>query len=140
MSLADQLIARIRGEGRPAPPPRGGATAHGGASLEHLGLFLFVGVMLAGGLLSALFGRKLGSLVTAAAAGGLAWWLSASLLVAAGAAVLSVLVVGVFGVGTVLQLVAMGVGRGGGGGGRGGGGFSSGGGGDFGGGGASGRW
>jgi uncharacterized protein len=101
-------------------------------------MFLFVGVMVVGGLLSAVFGRKLGSLVTGIAAGGMAWWLSASVLLAAGAAVAAVLVVGVFGIGTVLQLVAMGMGRGGGGGG--GGGFSSGGGGDFGGGGASGRW
>jgi uncharacterized protein len=132
----DLLMARIRGEALPAPAPRGGRPGSAKLSLEQMGMFLFVGVMAVGGLLSAVLGRKAGSLLTAAAAGGMAWWLSASLLLALGAAVAAVLMVGVFGVGTVLRMVAMGVGRGGGGGG----GFSSGGGGDFGGGGASGRW
>ena len=102
-------------------------------------MFLFVGVLAVGGLLSAIVGRKLAARFTAVAAGGMAWWLSASLLLALGAAFITVLVVGVFGVGTLLQIIASNAGRGGGGGG-GGGGFSSGGGGDFGGGGASGRW
>ena len=132
----DQLIARIRGEALPLPGRSGKVSD--GLPLEQLGMFLFVGVMVVGGLLSAVLGRKLGSLLTGLAAGGVAWWLSASLLLAAGAAFAAVIVVGVLGIGTVLQLVAMGIGRGGGGGG--GGGFSSGGGGDFGGGGASGRW
>ena len=134
----DQLMARIKGEGLPVPglgAPGGGS--RGGLPLQELGMFLFVGVLAVGGLLSALFGRKLASLFTAVAAGGAAWWLSASLLLALGAAVATVLVVGVFGVGTVVKIIAMTAGRGGGGGG---GGFSSGGGGDFGGGGASGRW
>lgn len=134
----DLLMARIRGEALPVPAPRAGPAGGGRLSIEQFGIFLFIGVMALGGLLSAVLGRRLGALATAAAAGGAAWWLSASLLLATGAAVAAVLVVGVFGVGTVLRLVAMGVGRGGGGGG--GGGFSSGGGGDFGGGGASGRW
>jgi len=133
----DLLMARIRGEALSAPAPRGGAAGGGRPRIEQIGMFLFIGVMALGGVLSAVFGRKLAALATAAAAGGAAWWISASLLLAAGAAVAAVLVVGVFGVGTVLRLVAMGAGRGGGGGG---GGFSSGGGGDFGGGGASGRW
>lgn len=141
----DQLMARIRGEGLPAPTPRGGGRDQG-LAFDQLAMFFFVGVLLAGGLLSAVFGRRLGSVITAGAAGGLAWWLSASLLLAVGAALATVLLVGVMGIGTVLRLVAMGAGRGGGGGfgsgggGGGGGGFSSGGGGDFGGGGASGRW
>jgi uncharacterized protein len=135
----DQLMARITGESLPAPTPRGGSQGRGGGMpLEQMGMFLFVGVMAVGGLLSAVLGRKVGSLLTAVAAGGMAWWLSASLLLALGAAVAAVVMVGVLGIGTVLRLVAMGAGRGGGGGG--GGGFSSGGGGDFGGGGASGRW
>jgi len=136
----DQLMARIKGEALPAP--RGGAPGgdrRGGLPLQELGMFLFVGVLAVGGLLSAIFGRKLAALFTAVAAGGMAWWLSASLLLALGAAFITVLVVGVFGVGTLLQIIASNAGRGGGGGG-GGGGFSSGGGGDFGGGGASGRW
>ena len=140
----DLLVARIRGEGLPAPAAaaaRGGQGVGGGLPLEQFGMFLFIGVMVVGGVLSAVLGRKAGSVLTAVAAGGAAWWLSASVLLAAGAAVTAVLLVGVFGIGTVLRLVAMGAGRGGGGyGGGGGGGFSSGGGGDFGGGGASGRW
>ena len=139
----DLLMARIRGEGLPAPASpavRGGQGVGGGLPLEQFGMFLFIGVMVVGGVLSAVLGRKAGSVLTAVAAGGAAWWLSASVLLAAGAAVAAVLMVGVFGIGTVLRLLAMGAGRGGGGGGGGGGGFSSGGGGDFGGGGASGRW
>ena len=132
----DMLMARIRGEGLPAPAARGAQPVAGSLPLEQFGMFLFIGVMVVGGVLSAVIGRKAGSLLTAVAAGGAAWWLSASVLLAAGAAVGAVLLVGVFGIGTVLRLVAMGAGRGGGGGG----GFSSGGGGDFGGGGASGRW
>ena len=134
----DGLMARVRGEGLPAPAARGGQ-APGKAPLEQMGLVVFAGLLLAGGLLSAVVGRKAGSVLTAAAAGGAAWWLGAGLLMAAGAAVAAVVVVGVVGVGNVLQLLLMMSGRGGGGGG-GGGGFSSGGGGDFGGGGASGRW
>ncbi|MDE2276774.1 MAG: TPM domain-containing protein [Burkholderiales bacterium] len=134
----DLLIARIRGEDLPAPAARG-AGAPPAVPFQQSLMFFFVGVMVVGGLLSAVLGRRLGSVLTAVASGGLAWWLGAGVLMALGAALATVLVVGVLGVGTVLQLVAMGMGRGGGGGG-GGGGFSSGGGGDFGGGGASGRW
>jgi uncharacterized protein len=137
----DQLMARIKGEGLPAPTPRGGQrSSSSGLPSEQMLIFFFVGVAVVGGLLSAVFGRALGSVVTAGAAGGVAWWLGAGVLMAVGAGIVTLLVVGVFGIGTVLQLVAMGAGRGGGGGGGGGGGFSSGGGGDFGGGGASGRW
>lgn len=136
----DQLMARIKGEGLPAPGERSsGGGKPGGLPLQELGMFLFVGVLAVGGLLSAIFGRKLAALFTAVAAGGAAWWLSASLLLAMGAAIATVVVVGLLGVGTVVKIIAMSAGRGGGGGG-GGGGFSSGGGGDFGGGGASGRW
>ena len=134
----DQLMARINGEGLPKPGARSPGGGGSGLPLQQLGMFLFVGVLAVGGLLSAIFGRKLASVFTAVAAGGAAWWLGAGLLMAIGAAVATVLVVGVFGVGTVVQIIAMTAGRGGGGGG--GGGFSSGGGGDFGGGGASGRW
>jgi uncharacterized protein len=136
----DQLMARIRGEGLPAPAARG-ASRDTGIPFDQLMMFLFIGVPVVGGVLSLIFGRKLAAVVTAGAAGGLAWWISTSLLLALGAALATVVVVGVLGVGTVLRMVAMGAGRGGGGlGGGGGGGFSSGGGGDFGGGGASGRW
>jgi uncharacterized protein len=132
----DQLMARIKGENLPLPTPRGGRPATG-MGLEQMGIFLFIGVALIGSLLTRLFGRGLGSLLTAGAAGGLAWVFTASLLMAVGAGIAAVLLVGVFGVGTVLRGLMMMSGRGGGGGG---GGFSSGGGGDFGGGGASGHW
>ena len=135
----DRLTARIRGEGLPVPAPRGApGSARGERPLEQIGLMVFVGVLALGGLLSAVLGRSVGSVITAVAAGGAAWWLGAGLLLAGLAALAAVLVVGVVGVGNVIQLLLMA--RGGGGGGGGGGGFSSGGGGDFGGGGASGRW
>jgi uncharacterized protein len=136
----DRLAARIRGEGLPAPAARGGNTARPGSlPLQELGLLVFGGVLALGGLLSAVLGRGPGSLITAVAAGGVAWWLGAGLLLAILAAVVALVVVGLVGVGNVLRLLLSARG-GGGGGGRGGGGFSSGGGGDFGGGGASGRW
>jgi len=157
----DQLMARIRGEGLPAPvAPRGNAQP--GLQLDQLGMFLFVGVPILGTVLTGLFGRKLGALLTAGAAGGLGWWFTASLLLAAGAGIAALVVVGVLGIGSALRGAGLGR-RGGlphiggwggggygggsgggfggfGGGSSGGGGFSSGGGGDFGGGGASGRW
>lgn len=141
-AAVNQLMARIRGEGLPAPAPRAGpGAARKGLPLDQLALMVFVGVMLLGGLLSAVLGRGPGSVLTAVAAGGAAWWLGAGLLLALLAAVAAVVVVGVVGVGNVLRLVLMARGGGGGfGGGGHGGGFSSGGGGDFGGGGASGRW
>jgi uncharacterized protein len=142
-AAVDALMARIRGEGLPAPGPRGlPASGGSGMPLQQMALVVFVGVLLAGGVLSAVVGRPLGSMVTAAAAGGATWWLGAGLALAAGAAVAAVVIVGLIGVGNVLRLLLMMAsnGRGGGGGGGGGGGFSSGGGGDFGGGGASGRW
>jgi uncharacterized protein len=133
----DQLMARIRGENLPAPQPRGGAP-HGASNLGDLGLAPFIVVFVVGSLLAKLLGRKLGSLLSAVAAAGLAWWMTASLLLAIGAAFAAVILVGVLGIGGALRLLG-GI-RMGGGGGGGGGGFSSGGGGDFGGGGASGRW
>jgi uncharacterized protein len=149
----DALMARIQGEGLPAPVARPGAGQ--GLQLEELLMFFFIGVPIIGSVLTGIFGRKLGSVVTAGAAGGLGWWLTASVLVAAGAAVVSLVVVGLFGVGSALSrssrgrnlphIGGWGGGWGGGGGGSwggggGGGGFSSGGGGDFGGGGSSGSW
>ena len=136
-AAVDQLMARVRGEGLPTPAPRAGpGGARGAQSLEQVGLMVFVGVLALGGLLSAVLGRSVGSVITAVAAGGAAWWLGTGLLLAGLAALGAVLVVGVIGVGNVVQLLLMARGGGGGGGG----GFSSGGGGDFGGGGASGRW
>ena len=157
-AAVDQLSARIRGEGLPTPKARGGRGGGGGLQLDQLLLFFFIGVPLVGSVLTRVFGRKLGSVVTAGAAGGLGWLLSTSVLIAAGAGVAALVVVGLLGVGSAIgglgrrggslggglpHIGGWGGGFGGGGGGfggGGGGGFSSGGGGDFGGGGASGSW
>jgi uncharacterized protein len=147
----DAVFDLVRSEKLPggtgaATPRPARAPADDGGLWQTLALFLFVGVPVVGGVLTAIFGRKLGSLLTAGALGGLGWVLSTSLLVAAGAALLALLLVGVMGVGSRRGgLVTPGYGGWGGGSGGGwsggsDGGFSSGGGGDFGGGGASGRW
>jgi uncharacterized protein len=162
----DALMARIRGEGLPEPARRSpGAAADDGFQVEDLLAFLFVAVPVAGGLLSAMVGRKLGALLTGGAAGGVVWWVTQSLLLGVGAGVVGLLVVGVLGLGSALRGLGGQGGRrsrgdrsgpvvfgdggwsrggggwsGSGGGGGGFGGFSSGGGGDFGGGGAGGSW
>ena len=146
-AAVDKLSARIAGEALPEPAPKSGGANRGmgGFDLQDLAIFLFVGVPIAGAVLTAVFGRKLGSLVTGAAVGGLGWWLTTSLLVAGGAGLVALFLVGVMGLGSrggrASGPILWGGGGGGGfGGGGGGGGFSSGGGGDFGGGGASGDW
>jgi uncharacterized protein len=151
-SAIDRLDKAISGEGLPAPTSQGaGGQAHhgmlGGFDIQDLAIFLFVGVPIAGALLTGIFGRKFGSVLTGGAIGGIAWLLTTSALVAGGAGLVALFLVGVVGMGSG-RLGGMGGpiiwggggfgGRGGGGGG--GGGFSSGGGGDFGGGGASGSW
>jgi uncharacterized protein len=150
-AAVDQLAARIRGEALPAPGAQGARTSGGadGPGWEALAMFFFIGVPVVGALLTGMFGRVFGSMLTGVAAGGLGWLFSASLLLAGLAAAVAVVLVGVLGIGSA------GGGRGGrggsgggpvifggggGGGWSGGGGFSSGGGGDFGGGGASGSW
>ncbi len=152
-AAVDALMARVRGEGLPAPAARGGG-AGSGIQIEQLLMFFFIGVPVIGSVLTGVFGRKFGSLLTAGAAGGLGWWLTTSLLLAAGAGVVALFVVGIMGIGSALRgsnrgssLPHIGGWGGGGGGGwgggsssGGGGGFSSGGGGDFGGGGSSGSW
>ncbi len=142
----DQLSARIRGENLPLPSAPGQGST-GGAQWSDLALFFLLGVPVVGALLTGVLGRKLGTLATSAGAGGLAWLASASLLVAGGAAVVALVLVGVLGLGAMRRGGGVGGfppviwgGGGWGGGGGGGGGFSSGGGGDFGGGGASGGW
>jgi uncharacterized protein len=156
----DALMARLKGEHLPVPTAPGRGAADTGFEWEELAMFFFIGVPLAGGVLSSVLGRKLGSLVTAGGAGTLAWWLSASVLIGSLAGVVALLLVGVMGIGAVrgggrggfsggrrggggvppIIWGGGGFGGGGGGGGGDGGGFSSGGGGDFGGGGASGDW
>ncbi|HET6598896.1 MAG TPA: TPM domain-containing protein [Burkholderiaceae bacterium] len=148
-SAIDAIDARISGEGlaEPTPGERGGANRGArGFDLNDLAIFMFIGVPIVGALLTSLFGRKLGSLFTGAAVGGIGWWLTTSLLVAGGAGLVGLFLVGVMGVGSGRggriggPVIWGGGGFGGRGGGFGGGGFGSGGGGDFGGGGASGGW
>lgn len=144
----DALIARIKGEGLPEPQQRPSGPQDG--SWQELLMFFFVAVPVIGGILSKVLGRKLGALLTAGGAGAAAWIVSASLLIAGAAALLTLLVVGVLGIGALQRGLGRGPrhgggpiiwgGGGGGGFGGGGGGFGSGGGGDFGGGGASGDW
>jgi len=147
----DRLDARIGNEGLPEPAAPGAKTPPSGQgfNLQDLAIFLFVAVPVIGAVLTGIFGRKLGSLATGVAAGGMGWWLSASIAIAAGAGILALILVGIMGSGASRRGRSSGgpvIFGGGGGGGwgssdsGGGGGFSSGGGGDFGGGGASGDW
>lgn len=152
----DQLAARIRGEALPTPAqaPRDGPASADAGGWQDFGLFFLLAVPVIGAVLTGLFGRKLGSLLTGAGAGGLAWLTTSSLLIGGLAVVIAIVLVGVLGIGSsrrrgrgrggfippIIWGGGGGSGWGGGGGGGGGGGFSSGGGGDFGGGGASGSW
>lgn len=141
----ERLMGLVRGEGLPPPGPQGRASAQDGFGLDDLAVFLFVGVPIVGGVLTAIFGRKLGSLLTGAGAGGLGALLTGSIGLGLVAALIALLLVIVMGVGAPGRSGRSGGpviwgGGGWGGGHGGGGGFSSGGGGDFGGGGASGRW
>ena len=147
----DRIDAAIGGEGLPEPQSQGANRGASGFDLEDMVMFMFIGVPIVGAVLTGVMGRKLGSLATAGVAGGIGWWITASLLAAGGAALVALVLVGVMGVGAGRRGGGGGYGGGpviwGGGGGGGsswgggdGGGFSSGGGGDFGGGGASGDW
>lgn len=147
-AAVDQLAALVRGEALPAPEPQRQGKRKGGIGLEELAMFFFVGVPIIGAVFTGVLGRKLGSVATGGAAGAIAWFVGASLLLAGVAGVIAVVLVGVMGVGAagrrgggVPPIIWGGGGGGGWGrGGGGGGGFSSGGGGSFGGGGASGGW
>lgn len=164
----DALISRIKGENLPAPAPRKGSGIIGsGVQIEELLMFFFIGVPIIGAVLSGLFGRKLGALLTSGATGTVGGWLTGSTLLGVAAGVVALVLVGIVGVGSAMRSAtggrsgrrgragpliwgaggfgagssAGGWGGGGSSGGfSGGGGFSSGGGGDFGGGGASGDW
>ena len=148
----DMLTALIAGEKLPepsaanAPRPR-----DAGFQWLDFAVLLFVAVPFGARLLGSVVGRKVGSLVTGAGVGLLAWLLTASLVVG----ILAALAGSVFALASVLaasgRSAGWGSGMGGFGGGRssggyggsgrfGGGGFGSGGGGNFGGGGASGKW
>jgi uncharacterized protein len=153
----DQLISRIKGENLPAPTARdrsrGGAGDFGFAPLELL-LFAFVALPILATVLRGVFGRGLGSLAAGAAGGGIAWFVTQSLLFAGIGGVIGFGLALLGGLGSRFARTSSrnhggwvggsgwtgGMGSGGFGGGGGGGGFSSGGGGDFGGGGAGGDW
>lgn len=152
----DMLFARIRGEALPAPESGGRSKAEPGAQGQDLLMFFFIGVPILGSVLTSMMGRKLGAVATAGAAGGVGWWITASVGLALAAGLGALVLIGLFGIGAAARSVLRG-GRhggppiiwggggdhgswGGGGGWSDGGGFSSGGGGDFGGGGASGDW
>jgi uncharacterized protein len=153
-SAVDRIGERIASEGLPAPTSarQGGQRSSGGFDIQTIAILLFVAVPVLGNLLGRVMGRKLGALATGAAAGGVGWLLTASLVTGLIAAVIAFFFVGIAGGGgarrgggPVIWGGGGGFGGGGfgggfGGGGGGGGGFSSGGGGNFDGGGASGRW
>jgi uncharacterized protein len=144
-AAVQEIAARIAGEPLPAPTQEGGKEgAQGGAGLDGgtLLVLLFALVSLGGGVLRAFFGTTLGALLTGAAAGFVAYWLSASLLLTVVVAMLGFLYTLALAArgGVTLGPPGGGWGGGSGRGGGSGGGFSSGGGGDFGGAAASGDW
>lgn len=145
----EQILAQVAGENLPAPQSRDqGPTAD--LSAFDLLIVLAFAVPIVSGVLRALFGNKLGTLLTGAGAGVLAWSITAVLWIAIGAGLLAMLAALFFQM--LPSMPSTGRGRrsghwghggwsgGGHGGGWGGGGFGSGGGGNFGGGGASGSW
>jgi uncharacterized protein len=148
----DALIARIKGEDLPVPEPRGRVgTPAGDFDPIELLMFALVAVPIVATVLRGVFGRGLGSLASSVAGGGIAWFVTQSLLFAGIGGVIGLLFALFGGLGKTLRSSTgrhhggwSGGGWSGGGGGwsggGGGGGFSSGGGGDFGGGGAGGDW
>jgi uncharacterized protein len=149
----DQLIARIKGENLPAPTSRdrSGSGSIGFAPFELL-MFAFVALPILASVLRGVFGRGLGSAAAGVAGGGIAWFVTQSLLLAGIGGVIGFLLALLGGLGAAARTRTgrhggyIGTGGfgtggfGGGGGWGGGGGFGSGGGGDFGGGGAGGDW
>lgn len=151
---ADRLMALIRGEGLPAPA--GPPSSAGEVDWMNLALLLFIALPVIGAVARRLLGHKLGTLITGGLVGLVTFSLTASLLLAIGAALLATLFT--FLAGTSLGSAVLDSSRhrgrpgpwggygggdwggGAGGGLGGGGGFSSGGGGDGAGGGASGDW
>ncbi|MEY2618529.1 MAG: hypothetical protein RL522_1531 [Pseudomonadota bacterium] len=143
-AAAERISALVRGEALPAPTRRAGGGNWG--ELSDLAVFLFLAVPVVAGVLRAMFGKRIGSLVTGVGVGGIALVVTGSVLIALAAAILGA-VLSLLGLAPLGRHIGrhspgwgMGTGGWGGGGSWGGGGFRSGGGGDFGGGGASGRW
>lgn len=141
-AAVDQLMALVTGEALPAPvaADQGGLA---GFQWTDMAIFMFFAVPVLGGVARSVLGNKLGSLATGGVVGGIAWFATTSLVLAALAAMAAfvfALFSGSMPVGGRGSGRHGGWGGGSGGGFGGGGGFGSGGGGDFGGGGASGRW
>ena len=76
-------------------------------ALAFLSLFFFIGVPLLGAVLTGMLGRKLGSLATAVGAGGVAWVVSTSALLAAAAGVAALVLVGLLGIGAAGGVAAV---------------------------------
>jgi len=125
-----QLVKLVNGE--PLPPPKPSTQS---TTTDPMGMLFFavIAAAVVGQVLNAVFGRFVGSSLTAVAVGGVGWLLLGSILMAGLAAVLVFFVV-LAGINPMLFMGGFGGGRSGGSGGFGGGG------GGFGGGGASGRW
>lgn len=143
----DALFKLIEGEA--LPPPKGGQEmpTPDNNDLEVWLMFGFIGLIVGGSILKAMFGRAAGSFIGAGGAGLIAWLVAGSVLAAIAIGVVALLFLLIMGNARGGQGGGFGPGLGGGFGGMGGshsgggsGGFSSGGGGDFGGGGASGGW
>ncbi len=144
----EQMIRVVDGEPLPEPDQQWGG---GTERLANMLPFLLGVILVGSAVLRTLFGRALGSVATGGVTGGIAWWLTSVLGLAAGAGIVALIISLLLGFGGGSRwssrpghggLTTGGWGGGGfgtGGMGRGGGGFG-GGGGSFGGGGASGRW
>lgn len=148
----DRLMGLVRGEGLPAPARAAQEPREGEIDWMNLGVLVLIIVPVLGTVTRRLLGHKLGTVATGAVIGWVAFSISASLLLAALAALVSMVLTFIAGTsqGAALLSSRRGHGHGGpwgggwgadsGGWGGGGGGFSSGGGGDGAGGGASGDW
>ncbi len=138
----EQLDKRIGAENLPTPDAQGGFNPQKlGFEWMDFFIFLFFAVPIGGAIAKGIFGNKLGSLVTGGAVGGIAFFVTASMIIAGVAffAALLFTLISSFGRSvTGRRGHSRGYDSGGWSSGSGGGGFSSGGGGDFGGGGASG--
>jgi len=146
---ADQLMALIRGEGLPSPTASPARHVDDGIQWLDLGVLLFILLPVLGSLTRRILGHKLGTLATGGAIAALTFAFTASLLMAAVAALVAMLLTFLAGtpLGTALLAASQQRQHHGGswgsddfGGGMGSGGFGSGGGGDGAGGGASGDW
>jgi uncharacterized protein len=152
---ADRLMGLVRGEGLPAPARAAPGSADAEVDWMNLGVLALIVVPVLGTVARLLLGHKLGTVATGAVIGWVAFSISASLVLAALAALVAMVLTFIAGTsqGAALLSSRRGHGHGGpwggggwgggadsGGWGGGGGGFSSGGGGDGAGGGASGDW